>query len=101
MIVELLLFAIGIWMYVGTTRARDRIGRYGFLGFVAVLLLIDISDRFSGPPASVTAVAWSCIIAFAILLPWAWWFDRHRALRVGDGRTCLGLADNSRGSPVK
>ena len=84
MIVELLLFAVGIWMYVGTTRARDRIGRYGFLGFVAVLLLIDISDRFSAPPTQVTAVAWSCIVAFVILIPWAWWFDRHRVVRTGD-----------------
>jgi membrane-bound metal-dependent hydrolase YbcI (DUF457 family) len=84
MIVELLLFFIGIWMYVGTTRAKDRIGRYGFLGYVGVLLLIYIGDRFSGPAPSVAAVAWSCIILFAILLPWAWWFDRHRAVRAGD-----------------
>lgn len=85
MIVELLLLAIGIWIYVGVTRARDRIGRYGLLGYVGVLLLIYISDRFGGPPPSVAALAWSGIIGFAILLLWAWWFDRHRALLVGDG----------------
>jgi hypothetical protein len=84
MVVELLMLAVGIWMYVGTTRARDRIGRYGFLGFIAVLLLIDVSDRFSAPPTSVTAVVWSGIIAFAILIAWAWWFDRHRVVRTGD-----------------
>ena len=86
MIVELLMLFVGIWMYVGTTRARDRVGRYGFLGYVGLLLLIYIGDRFSGqPPPSVTAVAWSCIILFAVLTPWAWWFDRHRAVRIGDG----------------
>jgi membrane-bound metal-dependent hydrolase YbcI (DUF457 family) len=84
MIVELVMFAVGIWMYIGTTRARDRIGRYGFLGFIVVLLLIDVSDRFSGPPPSAIAVAWSAIIAFGILIPWAWWFDRHRIVRVRD-----------------
>jgi hypothetical protein len=84
MVVELLLLAIGVWMYVGATRARDRIGRYGLLSYVAVLLLIYISDRFGGSAPSVVALAWSGIIGFAILLLLPWWFDRHRVLLIGD-----------------
>lgn len=84
MTVEFLLFAIGLLMYIRTTRARDRIGHYAFLSFAAVLLLIYISDRFSGPPSSVTVVAWSGILAEGVLVLWAWWFDRHRTLRIGD-----------------
>src|SRR5947209_11241012 len=39
MAIELTLFVIGIWTYQRTTRAKDRIGLYGFLAFVLFLLL--------------------------------------------------------------
>lgn len=81
--VELSMFAAGIWIYARATRARDRIGRYAFAGYVALLLLAYLGDRFSGPPDSsdtvASAIIWPGIIAVAILLVWAWWFDRHRA----------------------
>jgi membrane-bound metal-dependent hydrolase YbcI (DUF457 family) len=82
--VELVMFAAGIWFYVGATRARDRIGQYAFWAYMALLLLAYIGDRFSSPPSSVNNdIAWPGLIAEAILIPWAWWFDHHRALRAG------------------
>jgi hypothetical protein len=81
MVVEIAMFAIGLWLYVRSTQARDRIGKYAFLSYVALLLLLYIGDRFSGPPPSVGDIAWSGIIAALILIPWAWWFDRHRIRR--------------------
>jgi membrane-bound metal-dependent hydrolase YbcI (DUF457 family) len=81
MIVEFLMFAAGIWLYVSATRARDRIGRYGFFAFVALLLVAYIGDRFSPPPSGAADIAWSGIIAEVVVIPWTWWFDRHRALR--------------------
>lgn len=81
MIVELSMFAIGLWLYVRTTRAKDRIGRYAFLAYAAILLLVYLGDRFSAPPGSAGDIAWTGIIAEAILLPWAWWFDHHRVMR--------------------
>ncbi len=76
--VELAMFAAGVWIYATVTHARDSIGRYAFLGFVALLLISYIGDRFSAPPASVGEIAWTGLIAEAILIPWAWWFDEHR-----------------------
>jgi hypothetical protein len=81
MIVELLMFALGVGLYVRTTRARDRVGRYALLGYVILLLLAYVSDRFSDPPSSVNQVVWFGILAECIVIPWAWWFDRHRELR--------------------
>lgn len=81
MIVELLMFAVGVWMYSLVTRARDRIGRYAYVAFVGLLLVIYVGDRFSAPPASVGEIAWSGIIAMIVLLPWIWWFDHHRQWR--------------------
>lgn len=37
--------------------ARDRIGRFGFWAYVAVLLFLHIGDRFSGPPENMKEIA--------------------------------------------
>jgi membrane-bound metal-dependent hydrolase YbcI (DUF457 family) len=81
MAVELAMFAIGIWLYLRATTARDRIGRYAFAAFVAILLAMYVSNLFGGPPPNVESVIWASLIAEPILLLWAWWFDRHRVLR--------------------
>jgi hypothetical protein len=81
MVVEISMLAVGVWLYARATSAADRIGRYAFAAYVAMLLILYIGDRFSGPPASVGEIIWPGIIAEIVLLLWAWWFDRHRALR--------------------
>jgi hypothetical protein len=81
MVVELLMFAVGVWMYVSATRAKDRIGRYAFWAFVALLVVFYIGDRFSTPPASVGEIAWPAIAASIVLISWSGWFDRHRSNR--------------------
>jgi len=51
-----MIFALGIWLYVRTTRPRDRIGRYAFAAYVVLLLVLYVGDRFSGPPPGVAAI---------------------------------------------
>jgi hypothetical protein len=85
LVVELVMFAAGIWMYVATTRACDRIGRYACIAYVAFLLALYIGDQFSSPPANATEIVWPGIFGAFVLIPWAWWFDHHRAVRA-DGR---------------
>jgi membrane-bound metal-dependent hydrolase YbcI (DUF457 family) len=81
MITEIGMLTVGVGLYVAATRARDRIGQYGFDAYVGLLLLLYIGDRFSPPPPNVASIAWPGMIAVVIFLPWAWWFDRHRELR--------------------
>ena len=81
MIVEICMFVIGIWLYVSTTRPRDRIGRYAFYAYIGLLFVLYVGDRFSPPPSGVADLVWTGVIAEAILIPWAWWFDHHRELR--------------------
>jgi hypothetical protein len=82
MIVELIMLFVGVALYVSSTQAVDRIGRYALAAYVGLLLALYIGDRFSSPLTSVTAdIIWPAIIAEVILIAWAWWFDRHRALR--------------------
>lgn len=90
------MFGTGVWLYAATTRARDRIGHYAFLGYLVLLLMAYVGDRFSGPPASPDEIAWTGLIAEAILLLWAWWFDGHRLVE----RQSRTRADLGRYHPI-
>jgi hypothetical protein len=79
MATEFVMFAVGVWMYVRATRARDRIGRWALIAYIAFLVVIYASNAFGGAPPSVATVAWAGVAAAVILIPWAWWFDKHRA----------------------
>ncbi len=81
MVVEIAMFGLGVWLYVRATGARDHIGQYAFVAYVALLFVTYVSDLFSKPPASVGEIAWPGLIAGIIMLLWARWFDRHRAVR--------------------
>jgi len=78
LVTELGLFLGGVWLYAWTTRARDRLGRWGFWTYGAVLLILYVGDRFSAPPENVREIAWTGLIVTLVLAGWAWWFDRHR-----------------------
>src|SRR6266498_299625 len=75
--VEVSLFAIGLWLYVLTTRARDRTGRIVFTGFVLFVLAFYAGAVFGPPPPDPYTLA---VFSLGVwLFPfWAGWFDRHR-----------------------
>ena len=82
LVVEVSMFAIGIWLYVQTTHPKDWIGRYMFWAYVLLLLAAYVGDRFSGPPTDVMGdIAKPSAIIVPLLLLWTWWFDCHRELR--------------------
>ena len=74
---ELASFAAGAILYARITRARDRIGRLGFVALVAFFLAIYAGAVFGPPPPSVQVVA-SSGIAMWLLIAWGHWIDRHR-----------------------
>lgn len=77
-IVEAVIFIVGLAIYARTTQARDRAGRYGLWGLVAFLVLLYVASAVFPPPPSVKALAWSALIGWPLTL-WPWWVDRHRA----------------------
>jgi hypothetical protein len=76
-VVEGLLFAAGISVYLRCTRARDRIGHLGLWALIVTLVGIYLGGIFGPPPPSVTAVAWTAQ-AMWLLVAWAYWVDKHR-----------------------
>jgi Flp pilus assembly protein TadB len=64
-------------MYSHATRARDVIGRRAFAAFVG-FLLAAYGANLGPPPPSITALVITAIAGAAVIILWAWWFDRHR-----------------------
>jgi hypothetical protein len=81
LVVELMLFAAGVWLYVSATRANDRIGRWSLVALVAFLLAAYIGNVAGGAPPSVAAVYWTGMAGALLIVVWSWWTDRHRAIR--------------------
>lgn len=77
MIVEIVIFTIGVVLYLRATRARDRIGSIGLWSLIAFLSVSYLANMFGPVPPSAAAVAWSAQ-AIWVLMAWAFWVDGHR-----------------------
>ena len=80
LLVEGLLFAAGIAIYLRTTRAVDRIGSLGLWAFLFVSAAMWASGPWSPPPPSERALAWFAL-GIWLLVAWAAWVDGHRRTR--------------------
>ena len=77
LVVEGVLFSLGIWIYATNTEPVDTVGRYSFPAFVITLAALYLASVFGPPPPSASAIAmvgqgqW-------LLVMWGYWLDRHR-----------------------
>jgi hypothetical protein len=77
---ELVMLALGVWLYLRHTRAINRKGSIGLWALVSFLLLIYAASLFGPPPPSATAVAWSAQALWLVII-WGFWVDRNRTVR--------------------
>lgn len=77
--IESAMFAVGVWMYAHATRPLTRTGRWSFVSFVVVLVLIYGGNLAGPPPPSVRALWTVALLGMALFVVWAAWIDRHRA----------------------
>jgi membrane-bound metal-dependent hydrolase YbcI (DUF457 family) len=82
-VVEGLMYAAGVWIYLRVTRGKDGIGRWGFWAFVIVVVAFYVANILGPPPPSVKPMLIAVIPVVWLLIAWAWWADRHRDARVG------------------
>ena len=78
------MFLAAAILYAVTTRARDWRGMWPFWGFLAVLTSIWVGNVAGPPPPSSPGIVRTIAmmgLALWLLVPWAAWFDRHRAPR--------------------
>lgn len=79
LLVEGALFVAGLWAYLSSTRARDRIGTWGLWSLVTLLVVTYVAAMFGPSPPSTNAVVVADIVGTALTVVWAWWVDGHRA----------------------
>ena len=77
LIVEHLMFGVGLALYARATRPIDRTGSWALYGLVVFLLVMNFANMFGPPPPSVMVVAWS-VNAVWLIVAWGFWIDRHR-----------------------
>jgi hypothetical protein len=77
LIVELLMYGAGLWVYLRATAARDAIGRWAFALLAAFLVVIYLASIGNVPP-SVPALYVTAFAGSAVLTLWSWWADAHR-----------------------
>jgi membrane-bound metal-dependent hydrolase YbcI (DUF457 family) len=80
-LVELAVFAVGVYMYLRTTRASDRTGTIALWALVGFLLVIYAGNILGPPPPSVTAIAWLGQAQW-LLVAWGYWIDHHRRVQL-------------------
>ncbi len=80
--VELGVLALGLVLYLRSTRARDRIGSWGLWTMVGVLVFFFLGGSFGPPPPSEQALAVTTL-GLWLFVPWGYWIDRHRAPAAG------------------
>jgi hypothetical protein len=78
MVVEAIVFLVGVLVYARSTSARDRMGRYGLWSLVVFLIVLYVASTYGPPPPTVKALALAALIGWPLTL-WPWWVDRHRA----------------------
>jgi hypothetical protein len=79
---EVAIFACGTWLYISVTRALDNIGRYALWALIVFLFLGWVASLLAGAPPSERSMAWGALSMW-VLVPWAWWVDRHREQIIG------------------
>jgi membrane-bound metal-dependent hydrolase YbcI (DUF457 family) len=76
-IVETVIFAAGVIVYLRATRSLDRVGSIGCWTLIGFLALVYAANLAGPPPPSASIVAWSAQ-AMWLLVAWAYWIDKHR-----------------------
>jgi membrane-bound metal-dependent hydrolase YbcI (DUF457 family) len=80
--VELMIFAIGVGLYLKSTRVTRR-RDFALGSLVAVLVLIYIENLFGSPPPDAMAIAWVGQAQWLLVL-WGYWADRRRVPASGE-----------------
>ena len=82
-VVETIMSVVGVVLYLRTTRARDRVGRWGLAAFLLLVGLGYVAALFSPPPANVMALAVGGVVFGWLFVGMAGWVDGHRVALPG------------------
>ncbi len=76
-IVESLIFIGGIYLYLSSTKTKNKTGTFAFWGLIIFLTAAYIMNIIGPPPPSVEAIGYAGLLQW-LFIPWAYWIDRNR-----------------------
>lgn len=81
LIVEILIFLAGAYLYATYTKAKNRIGKWGFWGLVILLLVVHLGNTFGpAPSGSIMTLFVSFVVMMTVIISLAYWVDKNREL---------------------
>jgi hypothetical protein len=76
-VIEFTLFAIGLALYLRTTKAKNTRGKWSVWLLVVLLIVGHIAGLVSPLPSSVDAIGWAAQFQWVYVLL-GYWVDRNR-----------------------
>jgi hypothetical protein len=76
-VIEAGLFLTGVIFYFCATRPKDTVGKYAPWTLIVFLLVGYVASIFSTPPLDPLPITLMALTMW-LLIPWAYWIDRHR-----------------------
>lgn len=77
MIVEGLVFAGGVWLYISSTHARSRVGNWSLWALIVFLSAVYVMNVFGPPPTDTHAIGYVGLSMW-LLVAWGYWVDANR-----------------------
>jgi membrane-bound metal-dependent hydrolase YbcI (DUF457 family) len=84
-LLEFIIFAAGVYLYLNVTQSKNRKGTFGFWGLIAFLVIIYVTNIFSPPPPSAEAIGYAGLLQW-LFIPWAYWVDRNRSALITNAK---------------
>ena len=76
-IIEGGIFILGVYLFIKTTKAKNKTGIYSFWSLIIFLILIYIMNLLGPPPASVDAIGYVGLSQW-LIIAWGYWIGKNR-----------------------
>lgn len=78
MLIEGLIFGVGAYFYIKSTKAENKKGKIGLWSLLIFLVIIYLMNIFGSPPPSEKAIAFVGMFQW-LIIAWGYWIDRNRS----------------------
>ena len=76
-IVEGMIFSLGVFLYYKSTKTKNKIGTYSLIGLILFLVVMYVSNLIGPPPPSMEMIGIVGNAQWLIVL-WGYWIDKSR-----------------------
>ena len=78
-IIESLIFILGVYFYISVTKATNKVGNYSLWSLIIFLGIVYLLNLFGPPPDSVDAIGYVGLSQW-LIIGWGYWIGRNRTL---------------------